>query len=356
MATNITSSAPQFQLHPCDLFGPSFLSCTSTPPDLYFCPEHDCKDPEEFYCPRWGCESLTTPGMGSKQTDAYLSLTYLAGNSRPLLFTIASPEDPGWFTGKTWGVRQYKWGPDVGTVFSIQKIPSTDPYQWITDQNKLPPQHPACKLKPGQAANPLCRQPMGPNEVLNPLQPVPRPQTTYRPTTSVPAITLPQPTQTPTVPVQISSGLGPLWPMLQATYDTLNRTLPNMTQNCWLCLDPRPPYYDAIALNTTYTTSSELNPLACDWGNRQVGITIESIIGRGACIGDPNLILDLPQCLPPPLTLAPASWYIPPPESSWICTTTGLTPCVSSSTLTQAREACLLVTLLPRVLYHPDGQ
>ncbi|NWX93885.1 ENV1 protein, partial [Nothoprocta pentlandii] len=65
---------------------------------------------------------------------------------------------------------------------------------------------------------------------------------------------------------------GPLWKLVVAAYETLNQTNPNATVACWLCYDIRPPYYEAIGINSTFKYSNEDNPPQCNWKDKKVGI------------------------------------------------------------------------------------
>ncbi|NWX93856.1 ENV1 protein, partial [Nothoprocta pentlandii] len=78
---------------------------------------------------------------------------------------------------------------------------------------------------------------------------------------------------------------GTLWKVMMAAYVALNQTNPNATSSCWLCYDIRPPYYEAIGINTTFKYSTEDSPQQCNWGDQKVGITLESVKGQGVCIG-----------------------------------------------------------------------
>ncbi|NXL99516.1 ENV2 protein, partial [Tyrannus savana] len=46
-------------------------------------------------------------------------------------------------------------------------------------------------------------------------------------------------------------------------------------------------------------------------------------------------------------------WVIPSEGGWWICSKTGLTPCISLAVLDKTKEFCIQVTVIPRILYHP---
>ncbi|NWS14311.1 ENV2 protein, partial [Pachyramphus minor] len=81
---------------------------------------------------------------------------------------------------------------------------------------------------------------------------------------------------------------NPLWSMLQASYHVLNATYPNITKHCWLCYDIRPPFYEAIGVDSRFRKVNGTNPAQCLWtkesGCKQ-GITISQVSGKGKCIG-----------------------------------------------------------------------
>ncbi|NWU13103.1 ENV2 protein, partial [Cephalopterus ornatus] len=76
--------------------------------------------------------------------------------------------------------------------------------------------------------------------------------------------------------------------MLQASYQVLNATYPNITEHCWLCYDIRPPFYEAIGVDSRFKKANGTNPAQCLWneesGHKQ-GITMSQVSGKGKCIG-----------------------------------------------------------------------
>ncbi|NXS64312.1 ENVT1 protein, partial [Brachypteracias leptosomus] len=77
-----------------------------------------------------------------------------------------------------------------------------------------------------------------------------------------------------------------LWKIMQASFEVLNRTFPNLTQECWLCYDIRPPFYEAIGTSAKIKRSNESSPDECQWVNRNItdetpGITIAKVTGNG---------------------------------------------------------------------------
>ncbi|NWW98268.1 ENV1 protein, partial [Caloenas nicobarica] len=51
----------------------------------------------------------------------------------------------------------------------------------------------------------------------------------------------------------------------------------------------------------------------------------------------------------------PGDWIIPANNSKWICSKSGLTPCVSWNYIKQLKEFCIQIIVIPKITYHPKG-
>ncbi|NXF84408.1 ENV2 protein, partial [Sclerurus mexicanus] len=78
---------------------------------------------------------------------------------------------------------------------------------------------------------------------------------------------------------------NPLQKIIQASYQALNYTNPNMTSACWLCYDDKPPFYEAIGLDLSYSLNNERAPKQCKWEEKRVKIPMQNVKGKGRCIG-----------------------------------------------------------------------
>ncbi|NXA98239.1 ENV2 protein, partial [Melanocharis versteri] len=76
-----------------------------------------------------------------------------------------------------------------------------------------------------------------------------------------------------------------LWKLMQASYQVLNRTNPNLTEHCWLCYEIKPPFYEAIGVTKKARRVNGSNPAQCTWGRETQGITLAQVTGKGRCIG-----------------------------------------------------------------------
>lgn len=142
----------------------------------------------------------------------------MVSNCNPLIFIFKQVHHHSWFGGKTWGIRLYVSGYDPRTSFHI-----------YGEQARSHPTGPATgALVP----------PTAPTK--KPPEPTTATSLAIAPTTNLSTLLL-QPYQ------PVSDLYGPLDIMFQY----LNRSNPNLTQDCWLCLDPQPPFYIGLAQTTS---------------------------------------------------------------------------------------------------------
>ncbi|NWV64393.1 ENV1 protein, partial [Malurus elegans] len=77
----------------------------------------------------------------------------------------------------------------------------------------------------------------------------------------------------------------PFLHVLDVTFRSLNQSNPNLTSSCWSCYDVYPPFYEGVALNTSFDYSSDGSPSKCRWDTPRKGITLGQVRGQGICIG-----------------------------------------------------------------------
>ncbi|XP_035177790.1 uncharacterized protein LOC118164389 [Oxyura jamaicensis] len=160
LKTNITAGSPSFNITNCELFGTvvgyggntlhhgcspqrQYSWGATNVKATYWCPRSNrgksyCNSPGHYYCAYWGCETIATPGWWATPPDEYLRVTWIpggcreptysydgsvnnAGTCKSLEVTILQPQDPGWVTGRNWGVRFWEPGTDRGVLILIKK-------------------------------------------------------------------------------------------------------------------------------------------------------------------------------------------------------------------------------------------
>ncbi|CAD7681045.1 unnamed protein product [Nyctereutes procyonoides] len=140
---------------------------------------------------------------------------------------------------------------------------------------------------------------------------------------------------------------------MSQAYKFLNTTKPNHTRSCWLCYDIWPPFYEGIAIMGQYNTTTD--PHACWWNQEpgSKGLTLQSVSGQGLCIGPPprhyRILCNVTQ------PINSTRYHLPPQDSWWACSE-GLTPCAHGQVINRTGGFCVLVQLLPRIIYHSDEQ
>lgn len=161
---------------------------------------------------------------------------------------------------------------------------------------------------------------------------------------------------TPSIPTTATTTLSPRQPgtgdrllnLVQGAYLALNFTDPNKTQDCWLCLVSRPPYYEGMAVLGNYTNQTSA-PTSCT-SIPQHKLTLSEESGQGLCIGT---IPKTHQALcNSTQKVSRGTYYLAAPNGTYWACSTGLTPCVSAAVLSETSDYCVLIELWPKVTYH----
>uniref|UniRef100_A0A8C3YFX3 Envelope glycoprotein n=1 Tax=Catagonus wagneri TaxID=51154 RepID=A0A8C3YFX3_9CETA len=257
--------------------------CALAQKDFYVCPRdnrdrntaYKCGGYENYFCAAWGCE--TTGDAYWQPSSSWDLITVKRNYTQPsdchqpggqegkwknplslplkITFTKKGQQATGWQTGYTWGLRWYLQGKDEGVTFKIKLKVNTITHS-IGSNPILKDQKPPSQLTPKMA-------------LTTPYMLTSSPNTTGKTDQT------PQPHQ---------PGTGDrLLTLLQGAYLALNLTDPNKTQECWLCLVSRPPYYEGIAILGDYINQTSV-PTRCT-STSQHKLTLSEVSGRGRCIG-----------------------------------------------------------------------
>lgn len=123
--------------------------------------------------------------------------------------------------GRTWGVKFWEPGTDRGILILIKKEEVR--YTHAVGPNRVLTGPKNRKLRKNKRPSP--------SSMINAVTPAEN-------HTTVITSTIPPPTG--------EAEENPLRKVMQATCDTLNRTRPELTENCWLCYDIQPLFYEAV--------------------------------------------------------------------------------------------------------------
>lgn len=314
---------------------------------FYICPSLNpgkgyCNSPGHYYCVYWGCETIAadwSPGAGPDkflkvgwvpwgcdppEKDSYggIQLSPRHGippgkvNCKFIYVNISKPMDPGWIAGKTWGMRFWKSGTTRDGLFLIKK-------EVITPEP----------------------QALGPNPVISYLRDPEVPHITEAPVLNITDKTKLNPS--PNIKDD------PLWKLLNTTYQVLNSTNPNLIQHCWLCYDVKPPFYESVGVLLKIRRINGSNPSQCLWREKKQGITMQYVSGKGRCIGNvPPSKQHLCGIITSLKEKPPADWLVPDSDTEWICSKTGVTPCLSLKLFNENEEYCIQVIIIPRIIYQ----
>lgn len=110
-----------------------------------------------------------------------------------------------------------------------------------------------------------------------------------------------------------------------------------------------------MGLNATYNLSILSNPLQCSWGDRKVGLTMKEVWGSGTCLGTvPTDKQTLCAQTGDDTNFTNKTYVIPETRGWWVCSQTGLTPCLHLAVFNQSRGFCVMVAVVPKITYHPE--
>lgn len=136
--------------------------------------------------------------------------------------------------------------------------------------------------------------------------------------------------------------------LIQGTFSTLNQSNPALTEACWLCLSASPPYYEGVAFLGNYSNITD--SASCPWGEHRK-LTLPEVSGRGFCIGRVPSRWSK-NCNQTLQTLPAGDYYLKPPTEGWWVYNTGISPCLSGLAFNNSDEFCIMVQIVPRVLYY----
>uniref|UniRef100_A0A663EJ32 Integrase catalytic domain-containing protein n=1 Tax=Aquila chrysaetos chrysaetos TaxID=223781 RepID=A0A663EJ32_AQUCH len=339
IATQITPGAPSFSASLCQLVPRDrcweylgFYMCPSSNPGKGY-----CNSPNQYYCGYWGCETIAPAWIPGSGRDKYLKVQWGPygctppqgfkgrGNCQYLFLNVTKPLEDSWLLGRVWGIRYTEPGTDKGGLILIKKeVAPNDPL------------------------------PVGPNQALTNNQ-----KTSTKNHITVPVATRTVPVATRTAPVATPTHAtkipyrNPLWKIMQASYQVLNKTNPNLTEHCWLCYGIEPPFYEAVGVNDTPIRVNASNPTQCRWDTEKQGITLARVVGGGVCVGKvPKHKEQL--CVNKIRDKTPAKWLIPANNTKWVCSTMGVTPCLLLEKFDGSSEYCVQVTIVPKIFYHSE--
>ncbi len=349
---------------------------------FYVCPSHkrrkDCGGPADGFCAKWGCETTGTVHWNPSSSWDYITLrrgktphgsacydsrrgpragSTPGGKCNPLVLTFTpAGKRATWDGSQAWGLRLYRPGHDPITMFSlIRHILTAEPKLPVGPNPVLSDQTaPLLKIRkpplleketPPYLTSPDLTSPSS----MTYLAPSPNPRKEISYITGTSTMNTPTPT-TRLLPTSRPGTGDRLLGLIHGAFLALNHSDPNKTQECWLCLLSRPPYYVGTAIQNNYT-SHATPPWSCA-SLPQHRLTISEVSGQGICIGKiPLTHQKLCSKIIPTETSTESKYLTGPNGTYWACNT-GLTPCVSTGVLNTSNDFCVLIELWPTIIYH----
>lgn len=302
-----------------------------------------CGGKADFYCKNWGCETSGEAYWKPSSSWDYIKVVanyslaaYVPGGAQvaecdtwchPLRVTFTEPGKKAtqWTKGYKWGLRMYIDSYDHGLLFTI-KLKIETPYTSVGPNKVLAPAIP----QPGsQSARPKPPSPSAASGTINPPEGM---------AAAIPAASLEH------------QGNSHLTNLVREAFKVINATNPEATKSCWLCYDVAPPYYEGIAFIGAVNQTKDVNSYR--WQQQpNVRLTLSAVTGQGLCVGKvPPTHEHL--CNQTWTNVSSSGFLLPPVDGWWACSS-GVTPCVNLQVLSDTGDFCVLVQLVPRLIYHP---
>ncbi|XP_023380178.1 endogenous retrovirus group S71 member 1 Env polyprotein-like [Pteropus vampyrus] len=150
--------------------------------------------------------------------------------------------------------------------------------------------------------------------------------------------------------------------MLTAVYKFVNTSNPNITDDCWFCLNLAPPYYvglGAVAvLGSNVSTIRNLsapNDTVCPW-RKHPKLTLGDLQGQGTCIYTSSYRINdstyRENCNTAIQVKSTSNNYLAAPKGTWFACNTGLTPCINLNYWGENAGFCILLHVIPQVYFY----
>ncbi|XP_036906134.1 uncharacterized protein LOC118989894 [Sturnira hondurensis] len=211
---------------------------------------------------------------------------------------IPEPPEPGqwvWILNHRRGNLEPRWnGPfqDPGTLFTIKKLPTKTESLLKGAGGGLPPKPPQPTTR-----GPPRSTTSSPSQSRLPVTPVEKSEELEDQSPKPPFYTPNPPLERPHHQEIYALDL------LDKVFPFFNNTQPEITESCWLCLSPRPPFYIGLGANTS--RGGELAPKTVTLTNdidrdqdqmkdcvTEGSLTLAEFHGRGTCYLQANSTLD----------------------------------------------------------------
>nr|KAF6441173.1 hypothetical protein HJG63_012323 [Rousettus aegyptiacus] len=147
--------------------------------------------------------------------------------------------------------------------------------------------------------------------------------------------------------------------MLNTVYKFVNQSNPNITDDCWFCLNPTPPYYVRLgAIGTSRTQIQNVsapNSSICPW-EKTPKLTLGNLQGQGTCILTSSYNFTsspfAKNCNSTISVDPTTSSFLSAPQGTWFACNTGLTPCINLNYWKENAGFCILVHVIRQVYFY----